>query len=105
MSTKSGRKQIIGAIDSNKPRIFLKQPRNVDTRRILRTDDIDGARPFYKRSVKPQEFNGKFKQVESLIKEGKSKIALTSRRENNNDSYEVSPDQQEHLIEINKDIM
>ena len=49
LSTKSGRKQIIGAID-NKPKVHSRRPQNVDTRRYLRTDDIEGAQPFYKRS-------------------------------------------------------
>lgn len=50
LSTKSGRKQIIGVIDQNKPKVFTKPTSNKDTRRYLRTDDIDGAQPFYKRN-------------------------------------------------------
>lgn len=49
LSTKSGRRQIIGPID-NKPKVHSRRPQNVDTRRYLRTDDIEGAQPFYKRS-------------------------------------------------------
>jgi hypothetical protein len=54
MSTKSGRKQMIGLIDQNKPKVHMRKPLNVDTKRKMRTDDIDGAQPFYKRSVKPK---------------------------------------------------
>jgi len=51
LSTKSGRKQIIGAIDKNKPKHFVTNSTNKDTRRNMRTDDIAGAQPFYKRNA------------------------------------------------------
>ena len=107
ISTKSGRKQIIGTIDENKPKIFLRRPYNIDSKRILRTDDIEGAQPYYKRSGKPQKVNFNFKHNEALVEELNAKGGLTSRRINSidNNSNEVSPNQTEHLIEINGDIV
>ena len=52
MSTKSGRKQIIGKIDNNSPKVHTRKLFNVDTKRCLRTNDIAGAQPFYKRKEK-----------------------------------------------------
>lgn len=49
ISTKSGRRQVIGEIDRNKPLGRRKRPLK-DTRRYLRTDDIEGAQPYYRRS-------------------------------------------------------
>jgi hypothetical protein len=76
-STKSGRRQIIGEIDQNKPKIYSIPSRNKDTRRMLRTDDIEGAQPFYKRSkgVKMPPLN--HQTIELLKSEGS--VPITKR--------------------------
>ncbi|CAI2370298.1 unnamed protein product [Moneuplotes crassus] len=53
LSTKSGRKQIIGDIENSHPKKYRGRPLGVDTKRSLRTDDIIGAQPFYKKNVIP----------------------------------------------------
>lgn len=50
MSTKSGRKRVVGEIEGNKPTLHARKL-NLDSRRYLRTDDINNAeQPFYKRN-------------------------------------------------------
>lgn len=53
LSTKSGRKQIIGDVPEAHPKKQKSRLRGVDTKRALRTNDIEGARPFYKRESVP----------------------------------------------------
>jgi len=82
VSTKSGRRQIIGEIERNKPTIHIRKPFNADTRRCLRTDDIDGAQPFYKRSgnrrIKSEINSFGVRQIED-----NNKSYLPQMRENN----------------------
>ena len=45
MSTKSGRRMIVGQVDGSKPKQLVPNRVARDTRRFLRTDDIPGAQP------------------------------------------------------------
>lgn len=67
LSTKSGRKQIIGIIDDNKPKVHTRRPANADTRRYIRTDDIEGAQPRKQGSRSKNLFNrSKFNNSEEV---------------------------------------
>lgn len=73
VSTKSKRMVIIGDIEGARPKQFVKPQVRKDTKRYLRTDDIEGASPHEKRTTIPEpllpELHPLFQDKRSMPKE------------------------------------